>query len=460
MISVNLYEEEIPTILEDALKCGKAGGVVSSVPILHATPAAFVAHSNNRQNHYELRRSFRKTNPTLAMGTCADNLFPTDWDLRNMGDEPEGANWAFFESKSNVTANKFYDGIGALHPDQGDHVLACLGTEKNTPYRGTDSSYSGRRCKNGIVQRNAGLPTGVLSNAQVCNRNKPLSVDQIPHMSHNVKTALEFLSKDDQGMFLVYEQGDVSALLSFVHCILPALIIVRSSFYFLQQIDMAAHANHMDDMLGTLMDFEESVGVIMEFIAENGGWEKNALYITADHDHYLTLLPNFPEILANMILSGESHNMTPSTYSNINPWEAAIEAGGHEDLYNKTQSEHLRDFSTWTEEDILNTGHFWGPRDAGGNGWGSHSTRPVPLFYQGDGGCLEALLGKGYSVLGKEVKGAPGKVDQVHIHACMVRNLFALDDLESSTDAESSSLEISNAYTMAFILAVAFFTTW
>ena len=236
MISVDLYEEEIPTILEDAMKCGKAGGVVSSVPILHATPAAFVAHSNNRQNHYELRRSFRKVNPTLAMGTCADSLFPTEWDLWNMGDDTEAAHWSVFEPKTNVTAENFYDGVEDLHPDRGDHVLACLGTEKNTPYRGTDSSYSGQRCKKGIVQRNAGIPTSVLSNAQVCNKNKPLMVDQIPHMSHSVKTALEFLGKNDQGMFLMYEQGDVSVFIFVLVCFCR-LLRLKSELLLLLQTD-------------------------------------------------------------------------------------------------------------------------------------------------------------------------------------------------------------------------------
>lgn len=194
---------------------------------------------------------------------------------------------------------------------------------------------------------------------------------------------------------------------------------------FLYQIDVAAHANHMDDMLGTLLDFDDSVAEIIKFIEENGGWDKHALYVTADHDHYLTLLPHFPEVLANMLIAGESHEMTPEAYTNLNPWSTAIKAGRHNRISeDKSQIDHLRDFSTWTEEDIDRVGHFWGPRGAGGNGWGSHSTRPVPVYYQGDGQCIDRLEGKDYSVLGRQVKGSPGKIDQVHLHACMTRRLF------------------------------------
>jgi alkaline phosphatase len=181
----------------------------------------------------------------------------------------------------------------------------------------------------------------------------------------------------------------------------------------------------MDDMLGTMLDIDDSVKKILEWVAENGGWEKNALYVTADHDHYVTLLDDFPETLANLLIEGNSHLITPQSNSNLNPWSAAIDAGRHEDD-TKSQTEHIKDFSTWSDEDIDNVSHFWGPRGSGGNGWGSHSTRPVPLFHMGDDGCLEALRGKGFQVLGRDVEGAAGKVDQMHLHACMQKNMLAL----------------------------------
>jgi alkaline phosphatase len=181
----------------------------------------------------------------------------------------------------------------------------------------------------------------------------------------------------------------------------------------------------MDDMLGTMLDIDDSVGEIMAWIKENGGWEKNALYVTADHDHYLTLNDEFPEALANFIIAGESFNITPENNSNKNPWSNAVSANRHEDD-TKTQVEHISDFTTWTPEDIDEVGHFWGARGSGGNGWGSHSTRPVPIFYGGDSGCIEALTGAGFQVVGREVQGTPGKIDQMHLHACMMKNLFAL----------------------------------
>jgi hypothetical protein len=181
----------------------------------------------------------------------------------------------------------------------------------------------------------------------------------------------------------------------------------------------------MDDMLGTMFDVDDSVKEIITWIQANGGYEKNALYVTADHDHYLTLMDQFPEALANFIIAGESHNITPENNSNVNPMSAAVLAGRHEDD-SQTQVEHIADFTSWTAEDIEAVGHFWGARESGGNGWGSHSTRPVPINYGGDDGCIEMLTGTGFQVLGRQVEGLPGKIDQMHLHACMLKNLFGL----------------------------------
>lgn len=188
---------------------------------------------------------------------------------------------------------------------------------------------------------------------------------------------------------------------------------------------LAALCAQMDDLLGAMLDIDDSVKTILDWIRANGGWEKNALYVTADHDHYLTLEPNFPQVLANLLINGESHNITPENNTSIDPWVLAIQAGRHQDD-SKSQVEHIRDFTTWTDKDVQNVGHFWGPRGGGGNAWGQHTSRPLPLAYMGDDGCIEQFVGKGYQVVGRQVEGSNGKIDHVHLHACMLRSLLGL----------------------------------
>jgi alkaline phosphatase len=327
----------------------------------------------------------------------------------------------------------FYSGLENLDPDNHQHVLVCLAGDftpskkEDLPKRGVDSSYSNRWCSKSVVEKTGlnattpDLPARVTPDASLCNLYSQEEVKQIPHITQNVRAALDFLKKDDDGFFLMYEQGDVSSEAEKQAC---QFYKTPANFRH-GQIDSAAHSNHMDDMLGTLLDIDESVRYIKNWIEGNGGFEKNALYVTADHDHYLTLLPHFPEALALLLIEGTSHNITPQNNSEQNPWALAIQAGRHEQV-DKSIIQHIRDFSTWTEDDMNNVGHFWGPVGSGGNGWGSHSTRPVPLYYEGDDGCIEQLMGKGYQVLGRKVEGVPLKVDQAHIHACMVKNLFGL----------------------------------
>jgi alkaline phosphatase len=104
MLSQNLYEEKVSTLVEDAMMCGKAGGVVTSVPMLHATPGAFVVHSNNRSNRDQLRRSFMEVNPTLSSGVCGGRYYPTEEALESMRTGALSSQWTFLEQMEGVSA--------------------------------------------------------------------------------------------------------------------------------------------------------------------------------------------------------------------------------------------------------------------------------------------------------------------------------------------------------------------
>jgi hypothetical protein len=104
MMSVNLYEEDVSTLVEDAMMCGMAGGVVTSVPMLHATPGAFVSHTNNRSDRDSLRRSFERVNPTMASGVCGGRYYPFPETLQSMRDGTLSSQWTLLEQRSDVLA--------------------------------------------------------------------------------------------------------------------------------------------------------------------------------------------------------------------------------------------------------------------------------------------------------------------------------------------------------------------
>ena len=222
MMGVDLYENPVRTILEDALSCDKSGGIITSVPILHATPGAFVTHTNNRKNAHHLQDGFRETQPTFAMGTCAGIYQPTEALKQSMIDGALSKSHTFLHQDPTVTAEKFYDSIQDKDPDNGDHVLACFGgqysagkdgygkTLENMPFRGLDSSYNNRWCSKGtVVKDEDDLPASVTPTSFTCSHWPEGELANIPVMKEHVKEAIKFLSKDNNGFFMMFEQGDI-----------------------------------------------------------------------------------------------------------------------------------------------------------------------------------------------------------------------------------------------------------
>ena len=82
------------------------------------------------------------------------------------------------------------------------------------PYRGLDSNYTVRHCPETevLLDPDTNLPIGVEVNSTTCNHYEPEEVEQIPHISDNVKAALDCLGQDADGFFLMYEQGDIGTL--------------------------------------------------------------------------------------------------------------------------------------------------------------------------------------------------------------------------------------------------------
>jgi alkaline phosphatase len=75
----------------------------------------------------------------------------------------------------------------------------------------------------------------------------------------------------------------------------------------------------------------------------------------------------------------------------------------------------------------IDAGHYWGSqpvvvKDSKGQelpatgkyGWGSHTNRPVPVYYQGYAAdVLTKLIGQGFKLYDNDI---PGLTDQIHIY--------------------------------------------
>ena len=381
-ISVDIFEKPLETILKTAADKGKSTGLVTSVPVDHATPGAAAANVN-RRNKYDadyptldniLQQELRIYQPTVILGgghplTGASSQplptgvepptkfeYITESTYAELSKNPNQNRYKYtFLERGKDAARKLVTTAARLDPNKGDRLLGLYGArgqEGNLPVSTANGDYS-----------NTGLSIFSLfsSQGQKPDTVRPLlpgetdksfiakEINENPTLNDLTKAALAVLSKDKDGFWLMVEGGD---------------------------IDWAAHDDNLDNMIGTVLDFDKAVKTTIDWIKNNGGWENNLLIVTADHDHYLTLNPNFSELLK----------------------EKGAEA-------------------LTAESDSIKAGHFWGSNPKIKYGWGNHSSRPVPVYYQGKGAeVLTNSIGKGFQLYGYKIPGIQGLVDQIHIY--------------------------------------------
>lgn len=446
-MGVDIYEQKLKTILEIAKENNKSTGLVTSVPVSHATPGA-AASFVNRRNKYDSDYDATKTNQDSILQQILLNFKPNVLlggghpldqanivnDPNKTGYQPPGTpNYTYIKNstynylKANPTpANRYgytflergpnaaqtlLDTAATIDPNNGGRLFGLYGArgqEGNLPVSSSKGDYSltglgnftlftsvvkqGKTAANCAAGRL--IPSSVTDcipvldkannpiapNAPVPDTDRPLAagetdasfiareVDENPTLSDMANAALTVLGKDPDGFWLMIEGGD---------------------------IDWAAHDNNMDNLIGTVNDFDRAVQTVMTWINKNGGWTKNLLIVTADHDHYLTINNDF---VSNLGINpdpkqsrGLKYNAKAMTFNKHNASEAA---------------------------------HFWGSDPKYKYFWGSHSRRIVPVYYQGAySSTLTRFLGQGYQMSDSsgtyKIPGVRGVVDQSQIFQTM-----------------------------------------
>jgi alkaline phosphatase len=444
-MSVDLYEKPAPeTILQTANRLGKSTGVVTSVPITHATPGAAVS-TVNRRNKYDndfpaldnvLQQAIRKETsntydlkgvkpflPTVMLGgghpldfqnstnqtttqpsgdAAYTYIKPSTYAALKYNPNNNPYGYTFLERDGNVTYTNDLSKIKdagdellatslKLDPNKGDRLLGLYGARGqsgNIPFLTANRDYSNTGLDAFSIYSSAATGSSATSNGpQVPKPDaiRPLAngidngrgesaaqfiakeVKANPTLSEMTQAALNVLGKDKDGFWLMVEGGD---------------------------IDWSLHDDNMDNLIGTMYSFDDAVKTVVDWVGKNGGWSKNALIVTADHDHYLTLGDKFPDLL-------KSNGAEALTYAKHNPAEA---------------------------------GHFFGSEPAVKYGWGSHTNRMVPVYYQGDALKLTQFVGKPVDYVDApasgakktyQIPGVPNAIDQQHIYKAMMAAIGA-----------------------------------
>lgn len=162
------------TILEYFKEQGKSTGIVTNALLTDATPACFAAHAQFRSNTQDILKSYlEKTQPNLIAG--ADEPYYVEQVKKNSDKYKIVQSNAELETlKVQVNAGQRFDHIYAgfgMHPLlQGHHDRITA-----MPLEATEPAY--------FIQKD------------------------IPHIGQLAKSALEILSPNPQGFFLMVESG-------------------------------------------------------------------------------------------------------------------------------------------------------------------------------------------------------------------------------------------------------------
>ncbi|MBE8989992.1 alkaline phosphatase [Nostoc sp. LEGE 12450] len=422
-MGVDIYEKKLTTIVEIAKAQGKSTGVVTSVPVSHATPGAAVSFVN-RRSKYDSDYDPNKTNQDSILQQALLNFKPNvilggghPLDHQNTTSSgpvcnatsytyikastykeltgktalsdaaacsaPASSNpnnrygYTFLERGPNATQT-LLNTAASVDPNTGGKLFGLYGArgqDGNIPTSSSKGDYSAT----GLGQFTLFSTTTSTNQTPNPDTVRPLSpgetdasfiareINENPTLADMTQAALTVLGKDQDGFWLMIEGGD---------------------------IDWAAHDNNMDNLIGTMNDFDKAVQTTINWINNNGGWSKNLLIVTADHDHYLTLNPDFPSKL-----TGQDPNVSRGLKFNA------------KDI-------------TFNQHVPANAGHFWGSDPSKKYLWGSHSRRLVPVYYQGAySSTLTKFLGQNYQFTDSfgtyDVPGIRGVVDQSQIFQTM-----------------------------------------
>ncbi|QUM85399.1 alkaline phosphatase [Moritella sp. 28] len=239
MIGLDSQGNVVETILEKAKAQGKATGLVSDTRITHATPAAFAAHQPHRSYEAKIAEQLIESGSVDVMLSGGTRVFlPADIKTNQASRDQMAAlgmpNSLYKKSKRKDQRNLLLEA-----KEQYGYNLA-FDKEQLAAAEGTKLL--------GLFA-NSGMADGIAYTA--CKQDNSCTQPSLRDMT--IK-ALDILSKDEDGFFLMIEGG---------------------------QIDWAGHVNDAGWMLHELVKFDEAVAAVYDWVKDRND---TLVIITADHE--------------------------------------------------------------------------------------------------------------------------------------------------------------------------------
>lgn len=253
-ISVDYCGRPLKIITEYAKEQGLSTGIVTSVQFSHATPGVFgakhttrgaakdIGHQMLTEGHLDLilaaGHPMYDDDGVVRGGFNSSYIHEEDFNALTVGEleHAAGQNWAFIDEKAQFEA------------------LA----EDTIEYEYLDSPLFGFARVASTMQQ--GRSCGADE-----DRNRPYdcaAVPNVPSLQVMTKGALNYLSQNDKGFFVMIEGGAV---------------------------DWAAHANDTARIIEEQIDFNDSVKAVMDWVEQYSNWDETLVIVTTDHGNSYVL---------------------------------------------------------------------------------------------------------------------------------------------------------------------------
>ena len=275
-INVDPNGAPVATIAHEAQEKGYSVGVVTSVPITHATPAATYAHNVSRNDYQDLARDLLGqtsiSHPEQALpgmdvvlgggfgtmekptgGKSHGKNFVPGWkyiseETINKADVKQGGKYTVALRTPQVKGKDGLKQATDAAIKNKTRLLGVYGVEKyaaHLPYQTANGDYQ--------------PAPGLKNSSEVYSES---DIAENPTLADMTESALSVLSQNKQGFWLLVEVGDV---------------------------DWANHDNNLDNAIGAVKSGDDAFKVITDWVEKNSNWDETLVILTADHGHYLNI---------------------------------------------------------------------------------------------------------------------------------------------------------------------------
>jgi alkaline phosphatase len=289
-IGISIYGDTLTHVTSAAKAQGKAIGVVSSVPLSHATPASFLAHNESRGNYDQIAQyMFFNTRADVIMAAGNPDFDndgnPAEEDPRYVGGWEV---WNLLKSNEALTIIET--------PEKSFQVKDVDGDGQPDPWTVIQTREEFQQMATGTTpKRVLGVPqvysTLRQGRTEVESHNQPFQTpikESIPTLEEMTKAAINVLSQDEDGFFVMVEGGAV---------------------------DWASHSNNLPRMIEEQIDFNNAVKAAVEWVETNSNWDETLIIVTADHETGYLTGPGEPSPLYQPLKNNGKDNLPDAQWN-------------------------------------------------------------------------------------------------------------------------------------------------